>query len=209
MLASVEAGGEGAHALGETLVATEWSDEQRLRDEALVEGAVADAVPAGVKIAEVADLEFTGDARSAANDLSLADGRFAPDVVEVAARRAVAAWAIAVDGDASRLRALADPRAVGELLHPGDPSRRTRLVIRGPQVKGIRIAGLDAAATPPTMTLDVDLAGRRYVQQRDTAAIVSGSQTRVVNFTERWMMALTGDAAQPWRLVHVTPGVPA
>ena len=40
---------------------------RRLRDEALVEGAVADAVPAGVKIAEVADLQYDGDAHAAAH----------------------------------------------------------------------------------------------------------------------------------------------
>ena len=60
--------------------------------------------PTGVKIAEVADLQYDGDAHSAAMDLSLADGRFAPDVLEVAARRAVDAWAQAVDGDDTPLR---------------------------------------------------------------------------------------------------------
>ena len=74
----------------------------------------------------------TGDAHAAALDLSLADGRFAPDVLEVAARRAVDAWAEAVDGDDARLRSIAHGQAVRELLHPGDPSGRTRLVVRGP-----------------------------------------------------------------------------
>jgi predicted lipid-binding transport protein (Tim44 family) len=209
ILASIEQGGEGAHALNEKIVATEWSDEQALKDEALLEGAVADAVPAGTRIAELADLQYDGDGRAAANDLSLADGRFAPDVLEVAARRAVAAWAQAVDGDDGQLRAIADPGAIAELLHPGDPSGRTRLVVRGPEVRQIRIHALDAAAAPPTMTLDVDLAGRRYIQDRDTAAVLSGSQTKVTHFTERWTMALSGDEDQPWRLVRVMPVVTA
>src|SRR5207302_9866212 len=143
ILASIEQGAEGSHALDEEIVATPWSDEQAMRDEALVEGAVADAVPRGTRVAEVADLQFSGDARAAANDLSLADGRFAPDVLEVAARRAVAAWAEAVDGDDAALLGLAHPDAAQDLLHPGDPSGKTRLVVRGPQVKQIRIAGLD------------------------------------------------------------------
>ena len=67
-------------------------------------------MPDGTKVAEVADLEFEGDARAAALDLSLADGRFAPDVLEVAARRAVAAWAEAVDGGDAALSAIATPR---------------------------------------------------------------------------------------------------
>jgi predicted lipid-binding transport protein (Tim44 family) len=203
ILASIEQGAEGSHALKDRIVASELEDDQTLRDEALVEGAVAEAVPAGTNIAELAALEYDGDARAAANDLSVADGRFAPDVLEVAARRAVDAWARAVDGDAKQLLAIADRGAAQELLHPGDPSGRTRLVVRGPQVSQIRIHALDAAADPPTMTIDVDLTGRRYIQDRDTAAVLSGSQNRAVNFTERWTLALTGDEAQPWRIVAV------
>lgn len=201
ILASIEQGAEGAHALAGQVVATPWSDEQSMRDEALVEGAIADALPEGTSPAEVADLQFEGDARGAALDLSLADGRFAPDVLEVAARRAVAAWAEAVDGADADLRAIAHPEVLGELLHPN--GARTRLVVRGPRLKQIRIVGLDAAATPPTMTVEVDLAGRRYVEDRDTAAVLAGSQTRETSFTEHWMFALDGPPAQPWRIAAV------
>jgi predicted lipid-binding transport protein (Tim44 family) len=203
ILASIEQGAEGAHALESAIVATPEGDDVKLRDESLIEGAVADAVPEGTRIAEVADLQFDGDAHAAAMDLSVADGRFAPDVLEIAARRAVAAWAEAVDGDDAKLLALADAGAVRQLLHPGDPSGRTRLVVRGPEVRRIRVTGLDAGAEPPTMTIDVDLSGRRYLQDRDTAAIVSGSQSRKTSFTERWTLALAGDDAEPWRIVGV------
>jgi predicted lipid-binding transport protein (Tim44 family) len=207
VLVSIEQGAEGEHALNEQIVATPWSDEGSLRDEALVEAAVADAVPEGTKISEVADLQFEGEARAAALDLSLADGRFSPDVLEIAARRAVAAWAGAVDGDDAALLAIASPAAARELLHPGDPSGRTRLVVRGPLVRQIRIAALDAASEPPTMTIDVDLAGRRYLEDRDTTAIVAGSQSRSTKFTEHWTLALDGDAAQPWRITAVGAAV--
>jgi hypothetical protein len=184
-------------------VATPWADDQGLRDEALIEGAVQDAVPAGTKLAEVADLDFEGDGRAAALDLSLADGRFAPDVLEVAARRAVAAWADAVDGDDGPLLARSHPDAARELLHPGDPSGHTRLVVRGLSVRRISIVSLDPASEPATMTIDVELGGRRYVEDRDTAAVVSGSQSRSVTFTERWTLALDGPDDQPWRIAAV------
>ena len=203
ILQSIEQGAEGSHQLTDRIVATPWADEQTLRDEALIEGAVQDAVPHGTNLAEVADLDFAGDARAAALDLSLADGRFAPDVLEVAARRAVAAWVDAVDGDDGPLLALADPAAARELLHPGDPSGRTRLVVRGLEVHRISIVSLDAASEPVTMTIDVELAGRRYLEDRDTAAVVAGSQTRETTFTERWTLALTGPAEQPWRIAAV------
>jgi predicted lipid-binding transport protein (Tim44 family) len=202
ILTSIEQGAEGGHVLEEQIVATPWSDEPAMRDQALVEGAVAEAVPAGTSVAEVAKLEFDGDARAAALDLSLADGRFAPDVLEVAARRAVVAWAQAVDGGAQQLEEIADPRAIEELLHPeGD---KTRLVVRGPRVRQIRVSGLDPAAEPPTMTIDVEVEGRRYLEDRDTAAVISGSRDRAITFTERWTFALDGDAEQPWRIAAVT-----
>jgi predicted lipid-binding transport protein (Tim44 family) len=203
VLVSIEQGAEGMHAIDEAIVATTWSDNTALKDEALIEGAVQDAVPAGTKISEVADLDFKGDAHAAALDLSLADGRFAPDVLEVTARRAVAAWAEAVDGDDVRLRSIAHGQAVRELLHPGDPSQRTRLVVRGPKVRTIRITGLDAAAQPPTMTVEVDIEGRRYIEDRDTTTVLAGSQSRATRFTEHWTFALDGDARQPWMLAGV------
>jgi predicted lipid-binding transport protein (Tim44 family) len=197
---SIEQGAEGEHALDEEIVATPWSDDRALKDEALVEGAVADAVPESTNIAELADLDFDGDARAAANDLSLVDGRFAPDILEVAARRAVAAWAEAVDGEDTQLNAIARPDAVQQLLHPGDSSQQTRLVVRGPHVKQIRIKALDPTASPPTMSIEVDLEGRRYIEDRDTAAILSGSQSRATSFTEYWTLALDGGDKQPWRI---------
>jgi predicted lipid-binding transport protein (Tim44 family) len=203
ILLSIEQPEEGKHHLDEEIVTTPWADVKRIRDEALVEGAVADKVAPGFEVADVADLDFDGDARAAALDLSLADGRFAPDVLETAARRAVAGWAEAIDGDDSALNAVASPGAVSALLHPGDPSGRTRLVVRGPRIRRVRIAALDAAAKPPTMTIDVEVTGTRYVQNRDTADVVAGSDSGATDFTERWTMALDGPDEQPWRIAGV------
>jgi predicted lipid-binding transport protein (Tim44 family) len=202
-LESIEQGAEGWHRVQEQLVATSWSDEQALRDESLVEGAVADAVPDGVNVAELADLSYTGDARAAALDLSLADGRFAPDVLEVSARRAVSAWAQAIDGDDRPLRALATPAAVRQLLHPGDPSAATRLVVRGPEIEQIQITGFDPAAVPPRMTVEVAIKGRRYIEDRATTAVVNGDPSRSTSFREHWTFALAGDDTRPWRIVTV------
>lgn len=206
ILVSIEQGAEGAHALKDQIVATPWSDDSGLRDQAIVEQAVAEALPADVAPAEVASLEFAGDARAAALDLSLADGRFAPDVLEVAARRAVAAWTEAIDGDDQALKQIADPQAIEQLLYPGDPSHRTRLVVRGAAVKEIRITGLDPAASPPQMELEIELHGARYIEDRDTAAVIAGSQTRASSFVEHWTLALTGDEREPWRIVRAGTG---
>jgi len=187
------------------------------REEAIFATLVADVRPAHVYrvpllnsdvhnligLAEVADLQYDGDAHAAAMDLSLADGRFAPDVLEVAARRAVDAWAQAIDGDDAILDGIATPAAKRELLYAGDTSGSVRIVVRGPVVNRIRVIHLDAASEPPTMTIEVDLTGRRYVENRDTAAVLSGSRTRKTSFTERWTLSVTGDERQPWRITAV------
>jgi predicted lipid-binding transport protein (Tim44 family) len=204
MVYSIEQRAEGDHHLDEEIVASPWSDDQRLEDEALTELAVADALPEGFTTADLAEVGFEGDARARALDLAVADARFAPDVLEAAARRAVGAWAEAVDGDAAALERVASPEAVGELLFGGDASRATRLVVRGPRVKRIQIAGVQVEREPATMTVDLELGGRRYVENRDTAAVLSGSKDAAAAFTERWTLALDGPDDAPWRIVETT-----
>jgi predicted lipid-binding transport protein (Tim44 family) len=199
IVVSIESEEEGRHNLETEIVAVPEADDQRLRDESTIEVAQADAAPSSVRTAEIADLDFAGDARAAALDLSLADARFAPDVLEVAVRRAVAGWAEAVDGEDAPLLAVAAPGVARTLLHPdGD---KTRLVVRGPRIARVRITGLDAAAEPARMAVEVDVAGRRYVEDRDTADLVSGSRSRETTFTERWTLAIDGPPEDPWRIV--------
>jgi predicted lipid-binding transport protein (Tim44 family) len=203
MVQSIEQQAEGDHHLDGQVVASPWSDEQRLDDESLTELAVADGLPEGFTTADLAQLDFDGDARAHALDLSLADARFAPDVLEAAARRAVEAWTEAVDGDDAALERVASPEAVAGLLYGGDATQVTRLVVRGPRVKRIRIAAVQVEQSPATMTVDVELGGHRYVEDRDTAAVVSGSKDGAATFGERWTLALDGPADAPWRIVRI------
>jgi predicted lipid-binding transport protein (Tim44 family) len=206
MLLSIEQRAEGDHHLSADFVTTPWDDTDRLRDEALVEGAAADALPEGTNAGELVSVSYADDARAAALDLSLVDGRFAPDILEVAVRRVVAAWTEAVDGSDDALEAISTPDALQQLLHPNDPSRRTRLVVRGPRVLEVQIAHLDADAQPPRMTVAVTAEGRRYIENRDTAAVLTGSQSTSTRFTEHWTLALDGSTDNPWRIVDAAAG---
>jgi predicted lipid-binding transport protein (Tim44 family) len=96
---------------------------------------------------------------------------------------------------------VATPEAVGELLYGGDASRKTRLVVRGPRVRAIHIEAVHVEHVPATMTVGVELGGSRYVEDRDTTTVVSGSKDSVATFTERWTLALDGPAGSPWRIV--------
>jgi predicted lipid-binding transport protein (Tim44 family) len=201
IVVSIEGSGEGAHHLDATIVAVPEADVEGLRDETVTELAGASAVPEGFTTADLAVVDFDGTAREEALDLSLADGRFAPDVLEVAARRAVAAWAGAVDGADAQLEAVASPEAVQTLLHGDDTSGRTRLVVRGPSVRLIRIAAVRAAGEPALMDVEIEVSARRYVEDRDTTDLISGSRDSATQFVERWTFALDGPVESPWRLV--------
>jgi predicted lipid-binding transport protein (Tim44 family) len=205
MLVSIEQELEGAHQLKEPIVPSPWADD-RVHDEAVTERAVAAAVP-DEQVREVGDVDFDGDARVAALDMANVDGRFAPDVLEAAARRALAGWTEAVDGDDAALEAVAAPGVAAEMLYPGDPGHRSRLVVRGLKLKALRITALDAKADPPTMTVEATISGARYVENRDTTTVLSGSKDRQVVFTERWRMALDGRDDTPWRIAGFEPAV--
>jgi predicted lipid-binding transport protein (Tim44 family) len=208
IVASIEQRAEGDHHLEGEIVASPWSDTERLEDESLTELAVADGLPEGFTTSDLAELEFAGDAQARALDLSLADARFMPALLTAAARRAVAAWVEAVDGSDDALLAVASPDAVDALLYGGDGSRRTRLVVRGARVRRIEIAVLQVEREPATMSVVVEVGGRRYVEDRDTAAVLSGSKDRATTFTETWTLALDGPDDAPWRLVSAA-GAPA
>ncbi|MGH8972049.1 MAG: TIM44-like domain-containing protein [Acidimicrobiia bacterium] len=199
-LVSIEQDAEGAYHLDDTIIASPWGDD-RLRDEAVTEQAAASAV-AGDQIRQIADVDFEGDARTAALDMANVDGRFAPDVLEAAARRALASWAEAVDGDDAALDTIATPEAVQALLFPNDPSRRNRLVVRGPHLRKLRIVEVDAGADPPAMLVEAEVAGRRYIEDRNTTTVVWGHSDAEVVFFERWLMVLTNDPDTPWRIAE-------
>ena len=114
-------------------------------------------------------------------------------------RRAVAGWAEAIDGEDAPLLGVAAPEVADRLLHPDGAD--TRLVVRGPKVQHMRITKLDAAVEPARMSVEVDVAGRRYLENRDTAAVVSGSKDSETTFTERWTLAIDGPPENPWRIV--------
>ena len=207
ILLSIEQDEEGEHQLGEPLEA-DPSEDRRMTDRARVEAAVANALPAGVSHAEVDDEDASGPLAKA-RDLSLADERFDPDIIDATVRRAVAAWADAVDGDDAAFARVARPGLLQELLYPPDGGRSLRLVVRAPVVEETRLVDVDAEAEPPTATVHMRLRGVRYVEDRNTLDVVAGTRDRESRFDGTWTLALDGDADAPWRVASVRDDVPA
>ena len=121
------------------------------------------------------------------------EGRFAADLVVDAARLAVAAWAMAVDGDTTTLAALADPDVVHWLLHP---VRKHWRVAPGPIVTQIEIWDLEDSADPPRLRISFRFAGRRLLDNPDPAED-AGGETVFVGLLD---LTLDDAGQQTWRL---------
>jgi predicted lipid-binding transport protein (Tim44 family) len=57
------------------------------------------------------------------------------------------------------------------------------------------------------VTIEIQLGGRRFVEDRDTAAVLSGSKNKSTVFAERWTLSLDGSESCPWRLAAVGDGI--
>jgi hypothetical protein len=73
-----------------------------------------------------------------------------------------------VDGSDAELAEVDGPEAIAEVLHGGDESRKTRLVVRGPGSGGSGYAGVDVG------------------------------KDRASSWTERWTLELSRPAKSPW-----------
>ena len=201
MLISIEQPAEGEYHLHERPIPRP-EDDERLRDDTFLAMAAADTLPEGFTPADLINVEFADDARAAALDLSLADPRFSLDVLETSVRQVIEAWAQAVDGADTPLEAVATREAVDQLLYDSDARRVTRVVVRGPMVRQVKVSHLDVTHQPPRMRVDAELGGFRYVEDRDTVAVVEGSKTRPSAFAEQFTLELVdGSAARPWQVV--------
>lgn len=201
---SVEQEREGAHHLSTPLVAAPESDGARLRADAVMEVAAADGVRAD-QVSELLSPEFSGSAREAALDLSLIDGRFAPDVLATAVGEVVGAWAQAIDGSDEPLAARTTPQALGALLYP--TSQHARLVIRGEDVQATTIVSV-LRGPPPEVRLQLDIAGVQYVEDRGTTEVLAGSKRRSSTTRQLWTLRLTDDPRHPWVVVDADGIIP-
>lgn len=205
VVVSIEQEREGAHHLAAPLVASPEGDSGRIRAEAVMEVAAADTVGAH-RVGELLSPAFSGSSRAAALDLSLVDGRFAPDVLATAVGEVVDAWVQAIDGPDAPLTARTTPEALAALLYP-TRTGRDRLVIRGVEIQSMTIAAVTPGA-PPEVQLQLGVAGVQYVEDRDTTEVLAGSKRRRTTTQQVWTLRLSDDPRRPWTVVHAAGVVP-
>jgi predicted lipid-binding transport protein (Tim44 family) len=205
VVVSIEQEREGAHNLSAPIVAAPEHDSARIHAEAVTEVAAADAVDSGA-VGELLSPGFSGTARAAALDLSLVDGRFAPEVLATAIGEVVEAWLQAIDGPDQALAARTTPEALAALLYPTS-SGRDRLVIRGAAVESVSIVEV-APSSPPEVGVELAVNGVQYVEDRETTEILAGSKRRRSTTRQEWTLRLGDDPRRPWTVVAARGVIP-
>jgi hypothetical protein len=174
--------------------------DAELHDEATVEVASGDRAGDGVAALTEAD----GPVRSRLLDLSLVDGRFAPDAIAACAGEIARAWEAATErGAHDELAHWSTPEVARLLCHPTPNGIRR---VRNLAVERVRITALDNAHEPPRVQLEAHLHGLRWLADlHGSHTPISGNDRNARSFAERWTLELgpAGDGAAPWRLVNV------
>jgi hypothetical protein len=151
-----------------------------------------------------AELDVYPDAAAAMTEVG--DGWFGRERAVKAARHALTAWAMAVNGDQTALAAMADPDRVDWLLNPESYHswRRQWVIAPGPVLTELAITRIEADAEPPQLDVKWQFTGRRrWVDAEPGAA--SGAQTPgerddELAFVGILGLTLSGSDAWPWRL---------
>jgi hypothetical protein len=110
------------------------------------------------RMVRAASLEILAPAAETMRHAGASNDWLSADRVSQAARQAVAAWAMAADGDDTALTAIAEPDAAHWLMHP---VRKPWQVAPDPRVTRIEIRALEADAEPARLRITFQFAGRR------------------------------------------------
>jgi len=146
------------------------------------------------KLVQAASLDIPASVAETMRHAGASNDWLTADRVSQAARQAVAAWAMAADGDGTRLTAIAEPDAAYWLMHP---VRKPWQVARGPRVTRIEIRGLEADAEPARLRITFRFAGRR--QYKDPIQARENADGEIV-FVGLLDLELAGAGSRPWRV---------
>ena len=122
-------------------------------------------------------VEFDVYPTAAATMTEAGRGWFSRESAVKAARRAVTAWAMAVNGDQTALAAIADQDRVDWLLYPESyhPWKRQWVIASGPVLTELAITRIETDVEPPQLAVKWQFTGRRRWVDLGPEAL--GSQT--------------------------------
>jgi hypothetical protein len=143
-------------------------------------------------LADTASLEVYPVVAEAMRQAGERDSRLGADAVIGAARHALAAWVLAVDGDETALAAIAEPQAAHFLIHP--PMARWQ-VAPGPALTRIQIWGFEPDSEPPQIRVSWRFTGSRQFTEPGRKASAEEGETTFAGLLD---LTLTGSGQ--WQL---------
>jgi hypothetical protein len=156
------------------------------------------------EMVEAAELDVYPDAAAAMTEAG--GGWFGRELAVKAARHALTAWAMAVNGDQTALAAMADPDRLDWLLYPESYHswRRQWVIAPGPVLTELAITRIETDAESPQLNVKWQFRGRRRWVDAEPG-VVSGAQTPgerddELAFVGILGLTLSGSDAWPWRL---------
>ena len=160
--------------------------------------------PESVLAVRAASLSFSRSVTNKIEVLAERDRRLTADRLAAAARTAITAWALAVDGDETRLAEIGESHRVSLLLQP---ERRGWRVAPDPRVTSIEIWKLEPESGE--INIRFEFTGRRLFTdpaEAERASAIRGGQPADAETSCVGMIELTLDPASgqddpwPWRL---------
>jgi hypothetical protein len=173
--------------------------DEDLHDDATIALAGADRASA-TDVVQLADADEPVRARLL--DLSLLDGRYAPDAIAACVGEIVRAWEGATEREErAELERWSTHEALDQLTRPTPNGMRR---VRNLELCGVRITALDSDGAAPRVAVEVHLHGLRWLASVHGAHTpISGNDLRDRSFTEHWTLDLHPDGDAPWRVTDV------
>ncbi len=145
-------------------------------------------------LVEMAGLEISAPVAETMQRAGAQDDRLGVERATQAARRAVGAWVMAVNGDGATLAAMSVPEAAHWLMHP---VWKPWQVAPGPAVTRIEIWDLEAEADPPRLRVSFRFTGHRQFADPGQAGRAADQETLFAGLAD---LVLQGTGPWPWQL---------
>ena len=199
-LRSVDGDPLAPRLLTSPLIAAEWQDETRLKEESWKELAGRTAPVSGThRFSELVSSDMP--ARQQLLELSQIDGRFSPELLHATLEHILEAWQEAGTGSPEPLEQTTSELALMTLLHPirADPSAAFHLHDATIDRWEPRQMHLDGQ--PPEIGIALTVTAVRYVVMSATGT-VAGSDDTPHQIALVWTLAMTQSESAPWTLIR-------
>ena len=190
-------------ALSRPLIPAAWTDDDRLREQALTELArdTTTVNPAGLT-------DSSAGPRDQLLDLAAIDSRFSPALIDATIRHLLDAWEQETLDHNHRLTPLAAAGACRQLLEANGADPDVRFAIRDIELAGWEPIALDPDRVPPHLTVSVQIHAIRFVTDANDG-IIAGTSTISRLMELHWTLELANHPSALWQLAdsHTVTGM--